>query len=405
MVKILTYEQIDQQQWQELVQSSATATWFQTPEAYKFYASVNEMMPFAVGVVESQECDSEAMGNGQWANSECKVESLKFKGTDDECKVESVKFKGEENSEAETTASTPYTIHHTPSLKGVCVGYITKERSVLKQFFTRRAIIIGGPLLAEDISATALAALLKAVKAMGNGQWAIGEENNRQSPIANRPIYIESRNFHNYSKWKSVFEANGFAYQPHLNIQVTCDETHTLSEQRIRQVKKALKNCAEIIEAQSEQDIRDWYQILSMLYREKVRTPLFSEEFFLEFYRKGVGKYLLVKYDGKVIGGMMCPILKGKAIYEWYVCGMDEVYRDLYPSVVATYAAIEYAKQNDIPLFDFMGAGEPDIPYGVRDFKMEFGGQLVEHGRFLCVRKPLLYWIGKMGVKWLKRRR
>jgi lipid II:glycine glycyltransferase (peptidoglycan interpeptide bridge formation enzyme) len=74
----------------------------------------------------------------------------------------------------------------------------------------------------------------------------------------------------------------------------------------------------------------------------------------------------------------------------------------MYPSVVATYAAIEYAKQNGLPLFDFMGAGKPDIPYGVRDFKMEFGGHLVEHGRFLCVRKPLLYWIGELGVKILK---
>jgi hypothetical protein len=34
---------------------------------------------------------------------------------------------------------------------------------------------------------------------------------------------------------------------------------------------------------------------------------------------------------------------------------------------------------------------------------MEFGGQLVEHGRFLCIRKPLLYWIGRLGVKWIKR--
>ena len=342
MVKILTYDQIDLQQWQELVQNSATATWFQTDEAYRFYQSVGGMQAFASGVTDEGR------------------------------------------------------------LVGVVVGYITHERNPIKQYFTRRAIIYGGPLLAEDISAIALAALLEAVKAMGNGLWAIREENNRQSPIANRPIYIESRNFHDYSKWKSVFEANGFAYQPHLNIQVTCDETHTLSEQRIRQVKKALKNCAEIVEAQSEQDIRDWYQILSMLYREKVRTPLFSEEFFLQFYRNGVGKYLLVKYNGKVIGGMMCPILKSKAIYEWYVCGLDEDYRELYPSVVATHAAIEYAKQNAIPLFDFMGAGEPDIPYGVRDFKMEFGGELVEYGRFLCVRKPLLYWIGKMGVKWLK---
>ena len=342
MLTLLTYDQIDQQQWQELVQSSAVSTWFQTDEAYRFYQSVGGMRAFAYGVTEQGR------------------------------------------------------------LTGVVVGYITHERNPIKQFFTRRAIIYGGPLLAEDISATALAALLEAVKAMDNGQWAIGEENNRQSPIANRPIYIESRNFHDYSKWKSIFETNGYAYQPHLNIHVVCNATHSMSEQRVRQVRKALKNGVEICQAQSEEDIKTWYHILQQLYRTKVRTPLWSEEFFLQFYRKGVGKYLLVKHRGKVIGGMMCPVLNDKTIYEWYVCGLDEEYRDLYPSVVATYAAIEYAKEHGLKLFDFMGAGKPDIPYGVRDFKMEFGGELVEYGRYVCVQKPLLYWIGKMGVRWLK---
>jgi lipid II:glycine glycyltransferase (peptidoglycan interpeptide bridge formation enzyme) len=70
---------------------------------------------------------------------------------------------------------------------------------------------------------------------------------------------------------------------------------------------------------------------------------------------------------------------------------------------VAIWGEMQYAAENGYPLFDFMGAGSPDQPYGVRDFKAEFGGELVEHGRFLCVRKPLLYWIGKMGVKWLKK--
>ena len=59
---------------------------------------------------------------------------------------------------------TPYTLHQTPSLKGVVVGYITNANNPIKLFLTRRAIIIGGPLLAEDISDEALAALLKAVK-------------------------------------------------------------------------------------------------------------------------------------------------------------------------------------------------------------------------------------------------
>ena len=325
MTIILTYSEIDKQNWKSLAETSSITSWFQTDEAYRFYQSVRDVCAFVYGVVEEDK------------------------------------------------------------LVGVIVGYTTQEKCKIKQYFTKRAIVVGGPMLDENISESALTMLLQTVK--------------KQQGEA---IYIETRNLHDYSRWKAVFEVNGFAYQPHLNIQVACTADHAMSEQRIRQVKKALKNGAEIIVASSEQQIRDWYQILSQLYREKVRTPLWSEEFFLQFYRSGVGKYLLVKYEGKVIGGMMCPIFAGKSIYEWYVCGLDEEYKEQYPSVMATYAAIEYAKQHSLPLFDFMGAGKPDIPYGVRDFKMEFGGELVEHGRFLCIRQPLLYWIGKMGVKILK---
>jgi lipid II:glycine glycyltransferase (peptidoglycan interpeptide bridge formation enzyme) len=52
-----------------------------------------------------------------------------------------------------------------------------------------------------------------------------------------------------------------------------------------------------------------------------------------------------------------------------------------------------------------MGAGKPDEAYGVRDFKAKFGGKEVEHGRFLCVTKTLLYRIGKLGVAILKMRK
>ena len=328
MIIIRTYSEIDKQDWRLLAETSPLSTWFQTDEAYRFYQSVSDMCAFVYGVMEEDK------------------------------------------------------------LVGVIVGYTTQEKCKLKQYFTARAIVVGGPLLDENISESALTMLLQTVK--------------KQQGEA---IYIETRNFHDYSKWRHVFEQCGFTYQPHLNIQVACTAEHAMGEQRQRQVKKAIKNGAEICEAQSEQEIRDWYQILRQLYRQKVRTPLWSEAFFLQFYRNGVGKYLLVKYERKVIGGMMCPIFAGKAIYEWYVCGLDEAYREQYPSVMATYAAIEYAKQNDIPMFDFMGAGVPDKPYGVRDFKMEFGGEAVEYGRYFRIRKPLLYKIGKLGVKILKSRK
>ena len=339
MTRILTYDEINPLAWQKLVDESPYATWFQTQEAYQFYAAnKQEMTPFACGI----ERDGE--------------------------------------------------------LRAVCVGYVTREKSSFKQYFTRRAIIIGGPLIADSANEEDVARMLYTIRHPD----VLITVSTFCPTWRNLPIYIETRNFHDYSRWKEVFEAYGFRYQPHLNIQVTCDAAHTMSEQRRRQVKKAISNGATICEAQLEQEIRDWYQILQQLYREKVRTPLFTEEFFLEFYRKGWGKYLLVKHEGKVIGGMMCPILESRAIYEWYVCGLDEDYREQYPSVMATYAAIEYAKEYGLPLFDFMGAGKPDANYGVRDFKKEFGGEVVEHGRFLCIRKPILYAIGKLGVRILK---
>jgi lipid II:glycine glycyltransferase (peptidoglycan interpeptide bridge formation enzyme) len=95
----------------------------------------------------------------------------------------------------------------------------------------------------------------------------------------------------------------------------------------------------------------------------------------------------------------MCPILEGRAIYELYICGLDDEYKEQYPSVMATWAAMEYATQNNIPIFDFMGAGKPDERYGVREFKARFGGELVEYGRFIKINQPVLYKLGKFGLK------
>ena len=47
---------MDRSQWRKLVQSAETASWFQSPEAYDFYASLPEMMTvFVVGVTRDEE--------------------------------------------------------------------------------------------------------------------------------------------------------------------------------------------------------------------------------------------------------------------------------------------------------------------------------------------------------------
>ena len=331
MIQLLTYEQIDKLQWRELVQSSPVATWFQTDEAYRFYQSVGGMQAFAYGVSEEGR------------------------------------------------------------LVGVVVGYTTKENCRLKQYFTTRTIIPGGPLLYQEISNQALSTLLIAL--------------NKQ---LDNTIYIESRNYNDYSSWKAVFESNGFKYNKHLNFHVDTSSIDIaqsrIGKHRWKYIRLSMRDGASIVENPTIEQIRAFYSILVDLYRTKVKTPLWSWEFFEQLYHVEHAKYILVGLDGKIVGGTVCVCLPGKAIYEWYACGLDNCRDDIRPLSVAIWGEMQYAAENGYPLFDFMGAGKPDEPYGVRDFKAEFGGELVEYGRFLCIRKPLLYKIGTLGVKWLKKR-
>jgi len=297
---------------------------------------------------------------------------------------------------------------------------VTVEKSAVRQFFTRRAIILGGPVIADDATDAEVIALLEAVRQqMINERSQASSMLRKHSLLNDGPIYIETRNFNDYSKWKGAFEKAGFEYKKHLNFHVD-PATNNLSDNRCRQIRRACEAGATkmIIDKMSaveplndEAQIREWYEVLAELYRTKVKTPLWPVEFFLEAYRQGVGKFLLVKYENKVIGGSMvvndgmmeCWNDRPGAVYEWFECGRNAEYKEQYPSVMATWAGIQWAQETGCARYDMMGAGEPGVPYGVRDFKSEFGGEMVEHGRFLCVTKPLLYKIGAIVVKIMKK--
>lgn len=434
--RILTYKEIEREEWRRLVASSKTGTWFQGPEAYSFYESLPDLFqPFVLGVASIQ---------------------LPPKG-----------------KRAEHHPSLQERTEDRLILRGVCVGYVTVEKNAVRQFFTRRAIILGGPVIANDATDAEVFALLEAVKTKTRNlqsldndltsidpqparkqasrqttaqSCAAGTESPQDSSQKHAaltkntknifnlytPIYIETRNFNDYSKWKDAFAAAEFDYMPHLNFHVD-PATNNLSDNRCRQIRRACEAGATTMiidkmsaveplndEAQireqptqtlpkgkadmdvTEAEIKEWYEILRELYRTKVKTPLWPVEFFLEAYRQGMGKFLLVKHEGNVIGGNMV-VTDGKTVYEWFECGMNAEYKEQYPSVMATWAGIQWAKENGCARYDMMGAGEPGVPYGVRDFKSEFGGEMVEHGRFLCVNKPMLYRIGALAVRILRK--
>ena len=278
-------------------------------------------------------------------------------------------------------------------LKGLALGWIQKDGHGLKRYLSRRAIVFGGPLLDASITEEELKTL-----------WNALTKN-----LSRKAIYIETRNFNDFSRWSDVVEECGFCYEPHYNVQVDTTSPETLNAKldrnRRRNIRKAMEKGVLIDANPSEADLKHYYAMLEMLYRTKVKTPLYPYEFFEKLLKTPQGKFFMVKTpEGELIGGVTCVCLESQAVYVWMSCGEDRKYKEFAPSVMANYASIQYAAENGFPRFDFMGAGKPgDGGYGVRDFKLDFGGELVEQGRFVCVCKPLLYRIGKLGVKLMKR--
>lgn len=332
MIKINDILDINTQEWEDLLKSSSTSSYFQSKACYEFYCQLSFLKPFLFGVTENNK------------------------------------------------------------LVGLACGYLISDGLLLKKYLSRRAIIPGGILLDDNISEEALAVLLSTLK----------------TKLTKKAIYIEMRNYNDYSAFKDSFQKLGFAYQQHLNFHLptpTVDYTlKNLSSTKRRDIKLSLKEGAEIHQVVNREDVAGFYTILKNLYNLKIKTPLFPIEFFEKLVQTNQGKLFAIKYKNEIIGGSVCVCNDNNTLYEWFVCGKDGEFKNIYPSTLATWAAIEYASLNGFEKFDMMGAGKPDEGYGVREFKAKFGGNLVEHGRFLLILNKLFYRIGSGFVQIVRNR-
>jgi hypothetical protein len=271
----------------------------------------------------------------------------------------------------------------------LAVIHIQRERGI-KGFFSRRGVIFGGPLVDPSFP-EAMDLLLKAIHGLHR----------------HRVIYMETRNLSDFSSYRNVFEVNGWVYHEHLNCVLGIENREQvlsgMSESRRRQIRMSIDNGATWEECSSLEDLEELYSLLNELYSKEVRLPLPSLGFFTAIYKLWFGKIFIVKHDGRIIGGSICPVLENRSIYTFYYYGLKDYHKKIFPTHLALMAAIEYALQNGIGKVDFMGAGKPGKDYGVRDYKLKFGCELQEQGRFLKIESPLLYRIGETGLKITRR--
>lgn len=270
---------------------------------------------------------------------------------------------------------------------GSLVYIIQQEAKGVLGIFSSRSIIMGGPLVFDN-NLDVLDLLLKEYK----------------KQIKGKAIYSQFRNLFDFSFAKDVFNKNGFEYERHLDILIDITNSPEFLKAKISKnkrgnISKSLNKGALFIEITDKEQYLSCIQLINKTYK-RIGLPCPTESYFLIFFdellTKGILKVFALKVDEVIIGTRLELCYKD-TVYDWWA-GADDDFKNYYPNDVIPFQILIWGHENGYKTFDFGGAGKPDIPYGVRDHKMKFGGELVEFGRFELVHKKLLMKLGKSGL-------
>lgn len=272
-------------------------------------------------------------------------------------------------------------------LVGILLAVIQKEYSGILGKISARSIIWGGPLAySEDV----IFELLK----------------HYNKVVREKVIYSQFRNFsYQNSFQRRPFETNGFIYENHLNILVDLTvgmDKYWKGIKRNRKdgINKAKRQGFDFEITNQPIYLEFFYKLLKETY-ESVKLPFPDKSFFisLNYELLEYVKWFVLKKDNEPIIVLASLVYKG-IIYAFYIgCTKKSTLLNLRPVDIFYYDIMCWGIENDFHTFDWMGAGKPNNEYGVRKFKLQYGGELIDMGRYEKIHKPVKMKIAKAGFK------
>jgi serine/alanine adding enzyme len=260
----------------------------------------------------------------------------------------------------------------------------------LLRYLTTRSVVYGSVLYAPgDEGQEALAALLHTYA----------------RDVKGAQLFTELRNVSPLSGVQPVLNGAGFSYEDNLNYLIDLDQPQEAIWQRInkggrKNVRRSLKKGAIVEEATERQQVAIAYQFLQQVYS-RVQVPLASPTLFEAAFDvlspQGMLKIFLARVDGHYVGARLLLLYKG-TITDWYA-GDDRAFSAYYLNELLVWHTLEWGIERGFRLFDFGGAGKPDVEYGPRKFKAKFGGTLVNYGRNTYVHAPIRLGISRVGYQ------
>lgn len=262
--------------------------------------------------------------------------------------------------------------------------------------FSSRSVVYGGVLLADDLTTTYIR------KHLGQLIDAYDEV------LRKCTVYSEVRNVSDPTPMTLAMTHRQHRLVPHLNylIDLTPGEEavwDAVTAKRRRIVKRAIDKLT-IVQASTESHVDIFSDLVRQTYS-RVRTPCFEREVFQNVWKQlaplGHIRINLAEYEGRHVATVAVLVYKGRS-YEWFAASNREG-DQLDANSALLWDAIKWSANNGCSLFDFGGAGDPNKPYPVRDFKARFRGDLVNYGRFVKIYSPWRYRLSAAGYAVLRR--
>lgn len=274
------------------------------------------------------------------------------------------------------------------SLVGILLAVVQKEYKGLLGKLSARSIIWGGPLVRDND--------------IGILQDLMNEYNRI---VKYKAIYTQIRNIYIMDWAKNDFKKLGYDFEEHLNIFIDLNKSEDelwkeVHSKRKNEIRRASKEGTSFTEFSDCDALKKSWPILKDVYQ-RAKLPLPDISLFQNILvSEGVSaplKIFAALNNGQWIGVLLALCWRERVI-NWYAGAFQ---KDLskYPNDLLPWEVILWAKRNGYKLFDFGGAGKPGIPYGVRDFKLKFGGELVNFGRFQKTHKPITMNVAKLGFR------
>ncbi len=265
----------------------------------------------------------------------------------------------------------------------------------LARHFTTRAVVYGSTLCQPDAQGyAALDELLRHYR-------------RNASPAV---LYTELRNLHQQTDQRTVLESNGFIYEDHLDYLVDLNrppeeifnQIGKRTQKNLRQEMK--KNRVFVEELRSRDQIPEWYRVLKRTYQAR-SVPLADISLFYAAYDI-LTPLKMVRFSQALINHTVAAVsvelLYKDRVFGWYG-GTQREFTAFIPNEILTWSILQWGAQNGYALYDFGGAGKPGEPYGVRDFKAKFGGQLVNFGRYVYKNHPMRLALSQTVYELLRR--